>query len=554
MMQRPVLLVSVLAEATQPVVLMSVFKPIVMMLVLLGWAWQVVQIDRDLDRYDLLPRRVCNTVQLLTALLGFGLWMAIPWFWLGLPLAAATALGPLWGYSWYRNPRVPHQARWVMPWESWGPPAVTPGNGPWGDRSKLQILSPDGDPVPPPKAPESAAEAHRALEDLFDYALPHGAQRVELVTDEKLARVVVWIDGVAYPQPGLVPGLALSMIDYLKDHAGLDIADRRRRLSGSLQVQMPDTGHVDLVVRTHGSTRALKMILEIDPQQRARHSFEQLGLLKSQLQRIEPVLDENHRVFIVTSPPRHGQTTALYSLLKRHDPYTQSIMTLEHQLVKEIEGVNHHQVDPNADAEEIQARIETMLRQAPQVLMLENLDHDQTAKVLVDAAPEVRVYAGMRHNDTFAALRRWIEMIGVTQAAAQSLGGIIGCCLVRKLCTTCRVPYTPDPAVLHKLNLSPDRVGQLYKHSGKVLVKDSTGPCPDCLGLGYRGRVGVFEVLILDEHTRRLLASRQINQLRSYLRKQKMLWLQEVALTKVVEGITSISEVTRVLSQEMGRQ
>ena len=278
------------------------------------------------------------------------------------------------------------------------------------------------------------------------------------------------------------------------------------------------------------------MVVEINPQLSVQVGFDQLGLLKSQQQRLEATLSQSHRVFIVTSPHRQGQTTALYSLLQKHDPYTQSIMTVEQRVIQEIEGVNHHQVDKNIDEAELVGRVEAILRQAPQVLMIENLNHDQAARVLVEAASEVRVYAGMRHNDTFAALRRWIEMVGDTHTAAEGLGGIIGCCLVRKLCRTCRVPYTPDPAVLYKLNLAPDRVGQLFKHSGQVIVREKTTQCPRCLGLGYRGCVGVFEVLLLDEHARGLLASRQINQLRSHLRRQKMLWLQEVALAKVVEG------------------
>ena len=297
------------------------------------------------------------------------------------------------------------------------------------------------------------------------------------------------------------------------------------------------------------------MVVDINPQTRIDLGLEQLGLLKSQQQRLVSALDSDpYGVYIVTSPARQGLTTTMYNLLRRHDPYTQSIMTVEHRMEKEIEGVNHYVLDANTDEMQRIGRVEAILRQAPQVLMVEHLDHDETARSLVDAADDVRIYAGMRYTDTFAALRRWIEMIGETTAAAQTLRGILCCCLVRCLCPTCRVPYTPDVGVLHKLNLAPERVGQLYRHSGQVRVKDKTVPCPNCIGLGYRGRAAVFELLLLDDEARSLLASRQINQLRSQLRRSKMLWLQEVALAKAIEGITSITEVTRVLSQEMGKR
>ncbi|MEO1237933.1 MAG: hypothetical protein AAFX76_14205, partial [Planctomycetota bacterium] len=95
---------------------------------------------------------------------------------------------------------------------------------------------------------------------------------------------------------------------------------------------------------------------------------------------------------------------------------------------------------------------------------------------------------------------------------------------------------------------SPDRVGELYRSSGKVLAKDKEILCPDCHGLGYRGRVAVFELMLIDDQAARYIAADEIDSLRLHLRKQKMLYLQESALTKVVDGITDIKEVTRVMS------
>ena len=132
--------------------------------------------------------------------------------------------------------------------------------------------------------------------------------------------------------------------------------------------------------------------------------------------------------------------------------------------------------------------------------------------------------------------------------AAGGLGAIVSQRLVRKLCPTCRVAYKPDPNVLRKLNLPAQRVPQLYKHSGKIRVgKDRTQTCSTCLGMGYRGRVGVFEIMVLDDEARKILAAGQMDQFRAHLRRHKMLYLQESALLKVVEGQTSISEITRAL-------
>ena len=182
--------------------------------------------------------------------------------------------------------------------------------------------------------------------------------------------------------------------------------------------------------------------------------------------------------------------------------------------------------------------------------MIECLEDPAVATVIVRAAPEVRFYAGVHEGDTFAVLRRWLEMAGNMKAAVEVLNAVISQRLIRKLCNTCKVPYDADPDVLRKLNLSADRVHQLYKHSGQVRFKDRKETCPNCLGIGYRGRVGIFEVMVFDDEARRHLMTGQLHHLRSHLRKRRMLWLQEAALANAVDGVTSIREITRTLSQE----
>lgn len=120
--------------------------------------------------------------------------------------------------------------------------------------------------------------------------------------------------------------------------------------------------------------------------------------------------------------------------------------------------------------------------------------------------------------------------------------------LMRRLCHTCRVAYTPDPAALKKLNLpGGDKINKLYRASGKVQVKDKEEPCPNCHGLGYRGRTGVFEVMPIDDDARSYIRKGEADALRLHLRKQKMQYLQEAALAKVVSGVTDIKEVTRAM-------
>jgi type II secretory ATPase GspE/PulE/Tfp pilus assembly ATPase PilB-like protein len=183
-------------------------------------------------------------------------------------------------------------------------------------------------------------------------------------------------------------------------------------------------------------------------------------------------------------------------------------------------------------------------------MMLGRIADPQVIKAVLNSAGEMRCYGGMHQDDTFAALGAWVKLSGDPRLAVANLSAIVAQRLVRKLCPTSRIAFKPDPAALKKLNVAPDRVDKFYKQSGQVMVKNKPEPCPTCRGLGYQGRTGVFEVLVLDDTGRKLVVAGQLDQFRGHVRKQKMLWMQEAGVAKVVDGITSIVEVTRVLGEK----
>jgi type II secretory ATPase GspE/PulE/Tfp pilus assembly ATPase PilB-like protein len=270
---------------------------------------------------------------------------------------------------------------------------------------------------------------------------------------------------------------------------------------------------------------------------------------------LEPVLSENQGVVLIACPPEEGMTTSLYTLLHSHDPYTQSVVTLEDDIAYQVEGVEHQTVDAGTDNMAFARRVSATLRRTPQVVLLGRPLSAEIAKAVVPEAGSVRFYAGLHQTDAFRGLVAWIKMVGDPREAAEALSAVVAQRLARRLCTTCRIAYKPDPDALRKMNLQPERVGQLYKHSGRITVNNKQEPCPDCAGMGYRGRFAMYEVIVLDDQARQLVAASQIDQLRIHLRKtQKMVWLQEAALVKVVDQTTSISEVNRVLSGQKIQQ
>jgi len=195
-------------------------------------------------------------------------------------------------------------------------------------------------------------------------------------------------------------------------------------------------------------------------------------------------------------------------------------------------------------------KLSIILRGDPSVVLVGRSPDSDIASTVAKYADEVRFYIPVSHDDGFKAIEQWVSACGSKSAAGSSLSAVITQRLVRRLCTTCRAPYKPDANMLKKFNLPADKVKQFYQATGKVEVKGKPKTCPACYGLGYRGRVAVFEVIPIDEQARQLIKAGQLEQLRALVRKKKMLYLNESGLTKVVEGVTDIKELTRALGQK----
>jgi general secretion pathway protein E len=530
----------------EPVFLMSLVKPVLFVAVLLGWGRVVSTLDKDSERFYL-KRKLWNLAHIGAGILGFGLLLLVPIFIVGLVLCVMIVGGVVFGYVFYRNNEVPKAAKWELSLDFIREKMETRGKASAQKHASVVLMKKDETRLPVPSRDNPNAEAHTLLENLFDFALPRNADRIDILVEPSKAAVVARIDGVAYPQPEVEPALAMRVVDYLKSSAGLDLAERRKKLSAFIKVDAGDLGRHTLDISTSGSSRGLSLIINIDPDLRTQMPLEQLGLLEPQQKKIRGLLSSVGGVAIVAAPPKQGTTTTLYSMLSEHDPYTCSVVTLEDQITWELEGVNHIKIDETMAPEKFNEKMLGIFRADPQVLYLTRFADSKSPAHVARGSEECRVYLPLEADDTFSALRAWIKLVGDRKLGAKSITAVIAQRLVRRLCHTCRTPFVPDPAALKKLNL-PGKVEHIYNASGKVMVKDKPQACPDCMGLGYRGRVGVFEVMLLDDQARKYIANKEDDKLRAHLRRQRMLWLQEAALAKVVEGITDIKEVTRALS------
>ncbi|MEM9419407.1 MAG: ATPase, T2SS/T4P/T4SS family [Planctomycetota bacterium] len=531
----------------QSVFLMSFIKPVLFFAAVGGWAWVVSQLDKDAGFYYL-KRNEFNLIQLAAAVLGFGAMLLIPIFWLGFPLGLILLAGGVAGYVAYRNGQVPENEKWTADLDSFRQKRAAKAEAKMQSQATLTMTDSDGKAVPIPGPGEPNLGPYMVLDELMAFALPRNANQVDLAVDTEKAKYRVHIDGVRYPQEAPEPAEAVKLIDYIKTISGMDTEDRRRKQEAKMAIRVEGSGTHQLQIISAGSTRGLQMQINIDGERSSNIPLEHLGFAPNQYNAVKDLIAKPGKAIIVTGAPKSGKTTTMYSLLQEHDPYTSMVVTLEEESLYELEGVDHNIIPAGKAVSEFNDKLGVLLRSDPSVIMVSKIADDQSAKMIARSAEDSRCYIPMDQPDTLHALRAWIKQVGDPRLVAENLGAIVAQRLMRRLCHTCRVPYNPDPEALKKLNLPADKVTELYRSSGKVMVKDKEILCPDCHGLGYRGRIAIYELMLIDEQAARYIAANELDSLRLHLRKQKMLYLQEAALTKVVDGTTDIKEVTRVMA------
>lgn len=533
----------------EPVFLMSLFKPLLVALVVIGWSWIASRFDKD-AAFFYLQRYWWNLGQICCAIVGVAMMLWTPIFVIGLFVGMAIMFGGLSVYAYYRNTQVPEPDQWTFSLDFFTQKIERIQHTQAQKHATIMLLAQDESRLDVPSGDEENTKAHAALEQILDFALPRGADQINLLVKPEKATMNVYIDGVKYPQGHLDPPIAMALIDYLKTVAGLDLEDRRKKQVGMVKFDAGELGLHTLDLETSGSTRELSLSCQVDVSRRAQLPITHLGLLETQKQSLQQLTQETGKVVLVATPPQLGMTTVLYSLMQEHDPYTSSVVTLEDDVLFELEGVSHHLIEEHAREEKINDRLAAILRSDPDVLLVSRFVNAKTATMVAKSANETRFYIGVRENDTFTALRHWVNDVGDPRLAARAIGAIIACRLIRKLCHTCRTPFQPDQTELKKLNLPADQTKNWFRSSGQVMVKDKAQPCPACVGLGYQGRTAVFEVMVLNQQARQFIGANDYDRLRSHLRKNKLLWLQEAALARVIDGTTDIKEIKRALGAQ----
>lgn len=400
--------------------------------------------------------------------------------------------------------------------------------------------------APAKESPEY--EVRIASEQFYIAGARLGAYELDLAPSKDGYQVSYLVDGVRQAGEKMPATSATSIIDFWKDAARLDVKDRRRKLVGSVIVKT-EVETATVRVTSLGSQSGMRLTLTLNPSQAVKRKADQLGLLDQQFEVVRTVAADGDGVVLLGAPNHNGRTTTLYAMLKLHDAYTSNVQTVEMDPQDTLEGIRQITFDPYKEGSEYSVTVRSVLRRDPDVVGIAELPDEATAREIAGADIErTRIYVSLNVADALAAVQVFVKAVGDPNKAANCLRGVVAQKLARKLCENCRVPYAPTGEMLKTLGLPADKVKQLFKKGGQVLIRNKPEICPVCQGIGYKGQTGLFEVFRIGPAERELIKAQNWSGLRGEFRKQGLPSLSQTALRKAVEGTTSIEEITRISS------
>ena len=378
----------------------------------------------------------------------------------------------------------------------------------------------------------------RLVNSILSQAVREGASDVHISPERDYVQVRFRVDGKLHEVPGPPKSMVLLVISRLKILANMDIAISRIPQDGRFTIKMANK-EINIRTSTMPTIYGENMVLRLLDTTGGVYSLESLGMSSADRKKVESVIDKPYGMILSTGPTGSGKSTSLYSILKRINRPDINIITLEDPVEYRLDKIRQIQFNRRAGMT-FASGLRSVMRQDPDVIMVGEIRDPETASVSVQAAlTGHRVLSTVHTNDAAGAIIRLIDM-GIEPFLVSSVMLLsIAQRLVRKVCTYCKKSYEPPKAALEYWDLDNIKEANFMHGSG----------CFNCMDKGFKGRTGVYEVLIIDETIQDMILNRKSSQDISRAARQagKLTTLKEDAAKKVTKGITTLEEAASAI-------
>ncbi len=373
-------------------------------------------------------------------------------------------------------------------------------------------------------------------------AIEGDASDVHLEPQKERLLVRFRIHGILREAKSIPKRMAAAVISRIKVASGMDIAERRRPQDGRMKLKV-GSSDIDMRVNSLAVMFGEKIVIRILKPTATSGGLEKLGLTGDEVKRINKMIRAPHGIILVTGPTGSGKTTTLYSCLREINSPERNITTIEDPVEYPLAGINQTQVSHKAGLTFAMC-LRAILRQDPDVVMVGEIRDNETLEAAIHAALTGHlVFSTIHTNSTAKTITRLLEMGAPSYLVSSAVIGILAQRLVRRICGKCKVSYSPTEEELQILRLGKtDKPVVLYKGEG----------CERCQNTGYEGRIGLYEIMNLNREIQELVdGNGSAYALQDAAIKSGMLTLGMDGKRKVLAGLTTIEEITRVLGLDL---
>ena len=388
----------------------------------------------------------------------------------------------------------------------------------------------------------NSAPTIRLVNSIIERAINERASDIHLEPRENEMVVRMRIDGLMRTILTVPKDLQSSVISRIKIMSGLDISERRIPQDGRFNVRVRDK-NIDLRISTLPTVYAEKIVARLLDKSGGNITKEKIGLTGHDEEMFDKMIKCRSGVLLIVGPTGSGKSTTMYAMIGELNTPDVNMVTLEDPVEYNIDGVNQVPINEKTGMTFANG-LRAILRQDPDIIGVGEIRDGETAEIAMRSAITGHVVISTIHtNDAIGTIER-LENIGVEPyLVASALRGVISQRLMRRICPQCRKAYTPDDGELLELGLQPEEGLEFYRGAG----------CPACFDTGYRGRIAVFEMLDVNSRVRRLIAEGASRpEIEAELKKPEngFVSLRENAMRLVREGVTTTTELLRVVSEE----